>query len=341
MSTPLAPSSLSPLAPLSKSDRAAVSAAWISLGISLVVLSLKFMAYQLTKSTAVFSDAVESIVNVVAAVIALFVMRVVARPADEEHPYGHGKLEYFSAAFEGGLVAFAAIAIGIEAVRAILHEKTLSQPDVGIFVMAGAAVINLLLGLYLRSAGKKYRSQALLASSVHVISDVWTTVGVLFGLALVFATGAYWIDPIIALGVALHLVYSGYKIVRENIGGLMDEVEPESLKNLAHAFQQNRQSWVIDIHQLRVIRSGKFHHIDAHLVVPEFWNVLKTHDSMVEFERQVVETYHFDGEIAFHIDPCERKYCDFCEMEACPVRAKEMVSFRKMTAETLVRGPHK
>ncbi len=327
--------------PASSQDRATISSAWISLGLSLVVLSLKFAAYHLTKSTAVFSDAVESIVNVVAAVIALFVMRVVARPADDEHPYGHGKLEYFSAAFEGGLVAFAAIAIGIEAIRAILNEKTLNQPDVGIYVMAGAAIINLLLGLHLRTVGKKYRSQALLASSAHVISDVWTTVGVLVGLAIVFVTGAYWIDPFIALLVALHLVYSGYKIVRENIGGLMDEVEPESLMNLAQAFQKHRQPWVIDIHQLKVIRSGKFHHIDAHLVVPEFWNVLRTHDNMVDFERQVVETYHFDGEIAFHIDPCERKYCDFCEMEACPVRAQEMISCRKMTSDTLVRGPHK
>lgn len=323
----------------SAQDKVTISAAWISFAVSIVVLGMKFFAYQLTGSTAVLSDATESIVNVVAALTSLFVMRAVAEPADEEHPYGHGKLEFFSAAFEGGLIAFAAIAIGFESIRVLIEGKTLNTPDVGMWVMGGAALVNLALALYLRTIGKKHQSIALQASSRHVLSDVWTTAGVLVGLGVVWVTGMMWLDPLIALVIAFHLGYEGYKIVRGSVGGLIDEADQASLSDLASAFQKNKEPWVIDIHQLRVIRSGKFHHVDTHLVVPEYWDVLKTHEKTIEFEKKVVETYPFDGEIAFHIDPCERKYCEICEMPDCPVRVKPMIAVRRMSADTLIQGP--
>ena len=323
----------------SAQNKATVYSAWVSFILSLVVFGFKFIAYQMTHSTAIFSDAMESVVNVVASFAALFVMKAVAEPADEEHPYGHGKLEYFSAAFEGGLIAFAAIAIGVESIRALIHPKELTQPDIGLWVMTAAAVVNLGLGLHLKSVGKKYKSEALLASGMHVISDVWTTVAVLVGLGIVWWTGISWIDPLFALLVAFHLIYSGYQIVRQAIGALIDEVEPSSLLDLCAAFQKCKKSWVIDIHQLKTIRSGHFHHIDAHLVVPEFWDVGRTHEEMTRFEADVVSVYPFDGEIAFHLDPCERKYCHMCEFENCSVRKVPCTSPRIFEVEKMIRAP--
>jgi|SRR6185312_5874692 len=320
-------------------DNATQKSAWISLIASLVILAAKFFAYDLTHSTAVLSDATESIINVVAALVALFVLRAVAAPADEDHPYGHGKLEYFSAAFEGGLIAFAALVIGYEAVHALLVGNQVHQPDVGLWIMAGAGVLNLILGLYLKKVGKKHNSETLKASGVHVIADVWTTVGVIVGLGVVAITNISWIDQVVALVVAVQLCYSGVRIVRKSAGGLIDEIEPASLAELAAAFEKHRQPWIIDIHQLKVIRSGRFHHIDAHLVVPEFWNVAQTHAESQILEANVVATYPFDGEIAFHVDPCEKKYCANCKMDGCPIRVKKFEFLKPFSVEHVVHGP--
>jgi cation diffusion facilitator family transporter len=320
-------------------DKVTQRSAWISLILSLIILAMKFAGYAATHSTAILSDATESIINVVAAVVALFVLRAVAAPADEDHPYGHGKLEYFSAAFEGGLIAFAALVIGYEAVNAWLHGNNPHQADVGLWLMAGAAILNLFLGLHLRGVGKKYGSDALKASGTHVLADVGTTAGVIVGLAVVAITGIGWIDQLVALIVAVQLCLSGIKIVRGSVGGLIDEIEPSSLAELAVAFEQHRHPWMIDIHQLKMIRSGRFHHIDAHLVVPEFWNVAHTHTETTILEKEVVGTYPFDGEIAFHIDPCEQKYCAHCQVEPCPIRLHSFEKLRPFSVEHLVHGP--
>ncbi len=320
-------------------DLATNRSAWVSLVVSILLLVLKFAAYEFTKSTAVLSDAIESIVNVLAALVAVFVMRAVAEPADEEHPYGHGKLEYFSAAFEGGLIAFAALAIANEAIRSFVHGHEPKQLDVGAYILVAAALGNLFLGFHLRSVGKKFKSDALLASSNHVISDVWTTVGVTAGLVLIYLTHWTWADSVVAMIVAAQLGYSGYQIVRKSVGALIDEVEPHSLSELAAAFEKNRENWICDIHNVKVIRSGHFHHIDGHLVVPEFWDVCKSHQFSSEFEAKVVAEYPFDGEIAFHTDPCERKYCEQCPVEDCPIRAKKRVALKVFTSESITRGP--
>ena len=324
---------------LSPRDRATIRSSWVSLGMSCLIVLMKFVAFEMTHSTAVLSDALEGIVNVVAALAAVFVMRAVAEPADEDHPYGHGKLEYFSAAFEGGLIAFASLVIAGEALRSLWNGEALHRLDAGAFFMLGAALLNLLLGLHLKSVGRKYNSEALLASSAHVISDVWTSVAVVIGLGLVFLTGYQWIDSLVALLVALQLGYSGYQILRKSAGALIDEMEPESLKSLSQAFVKHKEPWVIDVHNLKVIRSGNFHHIDSHLVVPEYWDVAKTHIHAHEYEAKIVGTYLFDGEVAFHIDPCARKYCSQCEMSDCAIRLRPFQAPKVLSPESLIQGP--
>jgi cation diffusion facilitator family transporter len=320
-------------------DKARNKAAWISLVASVVIFAMKVGAYYLTHSTAVLSDALESTVNVLAAFAALIILRIAAQPADEDHPYGHGKLEHFSAAFEGGLIFFAALMIMREAVDSLYQGKTAHQLESGMAVVAMAAVFNLVLGLYLKRIGKKEKSEALRASGAHVISDVWTTVGVIVGVGLVLVTGLQWIDPVVAIAVALNLAYEGYKIVRRSGGSLIDEVDVDVLSDLAECLQRNRTPGIIDIHHLRTIRSGRFHHIDAHLVIPEYWNISHAHMICDTFESEVVSDYSFDGEIAFHLDPCKRAFCSACKMADCPIRRHEYVKQNPFTVASLIAGP--
>jgi cation diffusion facilitator family transporter len=320
-------------------DKARNQAVWVSFCASIFIFALKVVAYYITRSTAVLSDALESTVNVVAALVALIIMRYVAAPADEEHPYGHGKLEYFSAAFEGGLIFFAALMIIRESIDALFRGPVMKELEWGFGVMGSTAILNLLLAIYLKKIGTRERSEILKASGSHVLSDVWTTVGVMAGLILVLWTKWTWLDPVIAIAVALNLAYEGYKIVRKSGGSLIDEKDPEVLKELAEALQKNRGAGIIDVHNLRMIRSGRFHHVDAHLVVPEYWDISHAHLVCHEFEKEVVRDYPFDGEIAFHLDPCKRSYCSRCAMLDCPIRRAVFQATLPFTPNSLSSGP--
>jgi cation diffusion facilitator family transporter len=323
------------LSPAQKTIRSAK----LSLLVGILVLAIKFYGYYVTQSQAVFSDALESIVNVITALVALLVMRAVAEPADEDHPYGHGKLEFFSAAFEGGLITFAALVIGFQAIVSLVNGSQLHRIDAGILYIAIASLLNLALAMHLRVVGKKYNSQALQASSSHILSDVWTTVIVIVGLALVKWTGWLWMDSAMALVLAIQLCVQGVLIVRRSAGGLIDEVDKQSLENLCRSFNKHLVPGLIDIHQLRMIRSGSFHHVDAHLVVPDFWDVVKVHAESHEFETQVVSSYPFDGEIAFHVDPCQRLYCKRCSLADCPIRVEPFVEAYPLTVDRLIKPP--
>jgi cation diffusion facilitator family transporter len=196
------------------------------------------------------------------------------------------------------------------------------------------------LGVYLRHIGKTHKSDALLASGAHVLSDVWTTGGVMLGLGLVLLTDIKWIDPIVAIAVGVNLAWTGLKIVRPSLGGLLDEQDETVLQNLTHALETHRSPGIIDIHHMRMIRSGRFHHVDAHLVVPEYWDIAYVHDVTHEFEKAVVKDYEFDGEIAFHLDPCKKSFCRTCSVLDCPIRLEAFQSSQPFTVKSLTRGPH-
>ncbi len=314
-------------------------AALVSALASAVILILKIVAYKMTGSAAVLSDALESIVNVVAAMVALFVIRFASQPADAEHPYGHGKAEYFSAAFEGGLIFFAALMIIGESIKALIYQEPTQKLDIGLIIIGAASLLNLLLGLYLKHVGKTHNSEALSASGAHVLSDAYTSLGIMIGLGLVMLTKISWLDPLIAILVGAHLAYSGFKIVIESWGGLLDEVDSRALENLAQSFEKCRKLGIIDIHHLKVIRSGSFHHVDAHIVVPEYWDVLTAHNEVHDFESDVVKNYFVGGEIAFHMDPCKRSFCEVCDIENCPIRKLPFKALRSFNVKSLTKGP--
>lgn len=311
----------------------------ISLVVSFFVLALKFIAYYQTMSAAILSDALETIANVVTAIVALIILKYALAPADEDHPYGHGKLEYFSASFEGGIILFAALAIIFESGKALIIGNAVENVGVGIIYIAIASVINLIAGLYIRSIGKKQNSEALKASGAHLLSDVKTTAGIAVGLVLYKVTGLSWIDPVMGILVGFWLVYESVQIIKNNIGGLLDQTDVASVAELSKKIEKHLVPEIIDIHNLKIIRSGSFHHIDAHLVVPQFLEIHLVHELIHDFEKKVVQDYNFDGEFAFHTDPCYQKYCSACEIQKCPVRLSNFKSRRNMNSQHLMKGP--
>lgn len=320
----------------SKLDPQVQFAALITIVVATLIFLIKFQAFRVTGSQALFSEAMESVVNVLASAIAFYVVYYAAKPADRDHPYGYGKVEYLSAALEGGLIAFAAFIIIVEAVGAFYENKALHSLDIGLGLLAATGVMNLTMGFYLKSVGGRRQSVALEASGRHLMADFWTTAGVVVGLGLVYVTKIYWLDIAIAILVSLHLIKEGYGLIRKSIGGLLDEEEEPLLKRIQSLINKNKQEGIIQVHHLRVMRSGRYHHIDAHVVVPEFWSVETAHDNTNLYERKIFKDYEFSGEIHFHIDPCRRFYCQYCDVKECPVRQEEFKGYRDISLIEIV-----
>jgi cation diffusion facilitator family transporter len=330
------PSSLAPTdqaAACAAADRLRVRAALVSLAIGALLLVVKYVAYVYTGSSAILSDALESIINVVAALFAVGGLSFASRPADQGHPYGHGKIEYFSAVFEGGLIAFAAVLIVWYAALELIRGPELARLELGLVLTIAAGGVNALLGWYLLREGRIHRSITLTADGKHVLSDFQTSAGVVVGLVLVQLTGIVWFDPLAALLVGVNLGFTGYRLVRQAAGGLLDEGDPRLLGGLVDELERSRVPGIIRVHRLRAIRSGRETHADAHVFVPEYWTVEQAHDAVGELERRVLATPALDGELVFHIDPCGRAFCSLCDVEGCPVRQAPFVRRPPLTVE--------
>jgi cation diffusion facilitator family transporter len=325
------------LHPAEPEERARLSAGVVSLVVGAALLLAKFEAYRRTGSAAVLSDALESIVNVVAAAFGIGSILFAGRPADRNHPYGHGKIEFFSAAFEGGLISFAALLIVYEAVGAFLRGPELHALDLGLSIVLGAGLVNAVLGLYLVRTGRRHRSLTLVADGKHVLADAWTSAGIVVGLALVRVTGLEWLDPLVACLVAAQLFWTGWRLVREAARGLLDEEDPELLARLVCELGTHLGGGFVHIHHLRARRAGRFHHVDAHLVVPEFWPVERAHALSDEIGARVIRALGVEGELAFHADPCRRAYCSSCDLAECPVRAEPFTARPPLALEDAVR----
>ncbi len=303
----------------------------------MVLLGAKYQAYRLTGSTAILADALESIVNVLAAAFAVGGLVFAGRPADRNHPYGHGKIEFLSAGFEGGLISFAAIMILYQAGRTALAGAELRQISIGFLITLAAGLANLLLGRYLVQVGRRYDSLALVADGQHVLSDFWTTAAIVVGLVLIRVTGVGWIDPLVAAVVALSLLWTGFRLVRRAAAGLLDEEDTPLLHRLIGVLGRAVGHGIIRVHHLRAIRSGRFHHVDAHLVVPEFWAIERAHDVAEDLARRVIGELEIEGEIVFHTDPCHRAYCAMCDLPDCPVRREVFAGRPPLTVDEAVR----
>jgi cation diffusion facilitator family transporter len=273
-----------------------------SIFVGVIVFALKYAAYHLTGSIALYSDALESIINVVTAAAAFLAVRLSAQPADANHPYGHHKVEYFSAVLEGVLIIVAALMILRESYLGFLMPKALEAPSTGLAVHALASVINAVWAWLLVREGRRLRSPALVADGRHLLTDVITSVGVIAGLLLVPLTGWLWLDPALAAVVAVNIVWSGWSLVKESVGGLMDEALPEAvLVRVREAISVNAEG-ALEAHDLRTRHAGRMTFIDFHLVVPGRMSVIEAHDICDRLERALKAEVE-DALITIHVEP--------------------------------------
>ncbi|MBL8755300.1 MAG: cation transporter [Planctomycetes bacterium] len=313
----------------------------VSLAVAVALLAVKFWAWACTGSQAIFSDALESVVNVAASAVALGTLAYAGRPADRDHPFGHGKVEFFAAAFEGGLVFCAALAILWQAALAFRGGTAPTQLDLGLLLTIAAGTANGALGWWLLRYGRRHRSAAIEADGLHVLSDFWTSLGVVVGLLLVRTTGLWWFDPLAAALMGVLLLVTGFGIVRRAAGGLLDEEDPDLLRRVVEQLGRRVRGGIIRIHHLRAIRSGRFHHVSAHVVVPEFWTVQRAHDAAEQLAAEVLRGITGEADIDFHTDPCERAWCRSCDVDACSVRAHAFVQLEPLTVdEAVAPDPH-
>lgn len=281
-----------------------MTAICMSLLISLVLMVAKFYTYHLTNSSAVLSDALESIINVVAATFAVVSIWLAAQPPDSDHPYGHGKIEFFSAGFEGALIIIAAIGIFKTGISHLLSPSPLANLQAGLVILIAAAVINLLLGLGLVKVGKNVQSLTLIADGKHVLTDVYTSVGVVAGLVMVHWTGWLWLDGTIACLIGVHILFTGTRLVQQSYSGLMDASDPLLLEEISRLLENHRKGVWIDIHQLRAWRSGNFVHVDLHLVLPRDFLLDDAHAQAKALEQLLLDHFEGNAEVLVHMDPC-------------------------------------
>jgi cation diffusion facilitator family transporter len=292
----------------------------IALFVGIILMLIKFAAYLLTHSNAVLTDALESIVNVVASGFAFFSIHLAAKPKDLNHPYGHGKVEFFSVFLEGGLIVIAGILIVGKALYSIFFPTQLDHLLEGTVLLAFTAIVNGWMGYHLRRKGKKFKSMVLEADGKHLLTDVYSTVGLIVGLILIYWTGWNWLDLVISGGLGLYIGFHGYQLLRKSIGGLMDESDAELVEQIAEVLQQNRQDNWIDVHNLRVQRYGSQLHIDAHVTLPYYYALKEVHDEVTHLELMLEKELQVQTEFFFHTDPCVPACCHYCQVTACPVR---------------------
>lgn len=289
--------------------------------LSVVLFITKIIAYYLTHSLAILSDALESIVNVLAGFIGLYSLYVAAKPRDLEHPYGHGKAEFVSAAIEGGLIVAAGIMIIYETVANIVRNEPIGELDMGLWLVAGTAVINFAAGSFCLRMGKKNQSLALQASGRHLQVDTYSTLGVIAGLMVIMFTKLYWLDKLIALGMSILIIYNGYKIIRTSLAGIMDEADTQLLGRFIEVLNNNRKENWIDLHNLRVIKYGSLLHIDCHLTVPWYLNIHEAHKEIDGLSDLIKREFGDAIEFFVHTDGCLPFSCSICNKD-CRERQK-------------------
>ena len=297
-------------------------AAYISLAVGIGMFITKMAAYFITGSVAIFSDAAESVVHVAATGMALFSIILSSKPADKSHLYGHGNVEYFSAGVEGFLIVLAAGFIIYQAVLDIIAGPTLESLSVGVIFISAAGAVNLGLGYYLIRTGKKTNSLTLVADGKHVLTDAFTSIGVIVGISLVIITDYVLLDPLLAIIVALNILFTGYKLIRESVAGLMLETNPEVLKKISNKLISMRKDYWIDIHELRYWQSGDTTFIDFHLLLPYYFTIEQSHAEEKYIDEELEKAFP-NTQIKIHFDYCVPELCKFCGYQKCEVRTED------------------
>ena len=300
--------------------------------LSILLLIAKTFAWYITGSVAILTDAFESIVNVVAGLIGVYSLYVSAKPRDQDHPYGHGKAEFISAAIEGSLISIAGLIIIYEALNNLIHPHSIKKLDYGIILVAVTGLVNYFAGAICIKTGTKNNSLALISSGKHLQTDTWSTLGIVIGLVLILITDLLWLDSAVAILFAILIIFTGYKILRSSVAGIMDEADSSLLKKMVQTLNENRKENWIDLHNLRIIKYGSTIHLDCHLTVPWYLNVHEAHKEIDALSSLVKNEYGESVELFVHSDGCLEFSCKICTKRDCHVRKH---SFEKKVEWTM------
>ncbi|MCO6498334.1 MAG: cation transporter [Chitinophagaceae bacterium] len=309
---------------------------WVLL-LAILLFSVKVIAWFFTNSLAIFSDALESIVNILAGAVGLYSISLASKPRDSDHPYGHGKAEFISAAFESFFILIAGLYIIYRAIEGFFYPEELGQLSTGIILMVATAVINYIGGYYCEVKGKKNQSLQLIAAGKHLKTDTYSTMAIVIGLVLIKVTGIVHLDGVVAILAALFIIFTGIRMMRISIGGMMDEADKKLLERMVALLNEKRNENWIDLHNMRVIRYGSTLHCDCHLTVPWYLNVREAHEEVTQLRKVIEEEFGTSVEMFVHTDPCMDYSCRICSKVNCHVRKHPMEKKIVWTVDNIVR----
>jgi cation diffusion facilitator family transporter len=294
---------------------------WI-LWAGIAILLIKFGAWYITGSNAILSDTLESVINVLAAGLALYSLNYAAQPADADHPYGHGKVEYVTSGIEGGLILAAGVMIIGKGVYNLIFPLELESMELGTYLSGGAGMVNYLLAYYLVRVAKSSKSIVLRAEAAHLRSDAYSSFAMILGLIVLILTGWTWLDNVIAMAFGILIISSGIKLIRESLAGIMDEADEELLQELESVLRKNRRENWIDLHDVRIMRNGNDIHVDGHMTLPYFLSFEQAHQENQEMQNRVRSAFAAHTEFFIHFDPCHKKECSWCIHSKCSERTE-------------------
>lgn len=298
---------------------------WIvfTLTLSFLITGVKFTAYYFTHSTAVLSDAAESIMNIVASIFALFSVKLSSKPKDLNHPYGHGKVEFFALGFEGALILVTGVWIFYKAVLTFLFKIEVQDALSGAFLIGLTGFINWILGIYLLKKSKELNSITLFAEGKHLLSDTISSFGIVLGLIVIHYTHFIFLDGVISVIVGIWMLVNGYSLVRRSVAGLMDEADMKRVQEIINLFSEHRSENWIDIHNLRAQTYGESIHIDGHFTLPYYFDLKQTDQEFQNLKKVVQDVLSTEVELFLQADPCDPECCHYCRKNNCPVRSEK------------------
>jgi cation diffusion facilitator family transporter len=305
------------------SEKAAFRLQLLAVALGVLLLAAKFIAYLYTNSNTILTDAAESVVNVVAGVFALYSLYLSSQPKDHNHPYGHGKVEFISAAFEGILIALAGVMIIGKSALSFLQPHKLEHLTLGSVIILSAGIVNYMLGFLLVRTGKKHHFIVLTADGQHLKSDAYSSFGILGGLLLIILTKLNFLDNVVAIIFGFVIIFMGIRLLRKSVAGIMDEADDTLIASLVELLNKHRKTQWIDIHNLRVIQFGNRLHVDCHVTLPWYYTLNEAHHEIKEIGKLISDNQTRHVEFFIHGDPCVKESCKICALADCPVRQQK------------------
>lgn len=305
--------------------------------ISIILFIAKAVVYFITHSVGILTDALESIVNIAATLMGLYSLSVSLKPKDEDHPFGHGKIELVTASFEGLLIIIAGVFILYESVHRFFNPVEITNLGIGIWVIFIAGVVNYIMGYYSIKVGREHNSIALISSGKHLQSDTYSTIGLIIGLLIVYITKIVWIDAVVACIFGIIIIYTGYAILKHTLTNLIDTADFPRIKKIAGVLSEHRRVSWIDVYKLKILKFGSLHHVYATLCLPKFYSMEEAYNERKKIENVLLEYYDVQFEIHIQTEPCNSSLCNSCMVEDCSFREYPFIAKPLWTKETITK----